>query len=409
MSKEFQNYAKVLHIVVNPYTHDSRVLRAAEAGRELFGGVYVYALHEKGLPLSELQSGVSVRRFHLRTRRLSKAVWVQGIKFCELMIRMIVSGVKLRPKLVHAHDLAGLIVGYPIAKLCGARLIYDSHEYWADIEGHSSFPGYLRRMLMRAEQVLARAADGVIAVSAGIAARLQQELRVPSVVVVRNVPEYWRVRNEELLLRKKLGIREQDIVFLYQGGIAEGRGVKELLLAYLSAEIQESTLVFMGDGPMVPELKSIWEQAKAPESVAFLPTVPQSELPKYTSDADIGLLPLLRLSQKLELSLPNKLFEYVQGGLAIIASDLTEIGAVMRKDKLGLLCPPGDIAALTSAMQRLGSSRQTVRIFKNAANAVRKKYCWEVERIKLLTMYQELLDIEPGKCVGDVTSPGEGG
>jgi glycosyltransferase involved in cell wall biosynthesis len=380
-----------LHIVLNSFENDSRVLRAATAGLEFFDDVHVFALHEEGLPLRAEQRGVSVQRFHLRSRRLSKIAWIQAIKYAELLARMLVSGAKLKPSLVHAHDVHGLIIGYCIARATSARLVYDSHEYWADVQGYRDLPRSFVRTFLGAQAYLSRRSDAVITVCNGIADRLRAEIGLSSVDVVRNTPEKWTLSDTDKRLRRDLGVSAETLLILYQGGLSSGRGVERLLDAYLQSAIADSSLVFMGNGTRAEELRARVAAAGAGDRVHVIDAVPPNVLPCYTSDADIGVLPLEPLCESYNLALPNKLFEYLQGGLAIISSDLPEIARVVREESVGCLYPYDSAARLAEAIKLLAGDPVLLRQYKSAAERCRDRYCWEAEKEQLLSVYRRIL------------------
>ena len=382
---------RVLHIVLNNFTHDSRVLRACETGLGFFGEVDVFALHAAGLPAKETQTGITVHRFRLWTRSWPKVVWIQLFKYVELFSRMIFDGLRLRPQVVHAHDLNALPMAFMIARMCRAKLIYDSHEYWADVEGYREFPHFLLSNILRAEKFLARRADRVVTVSQAIAEKLKADYGLKHVTVVRNMPRQWRVDRNRLLLRKSLHLDKDAIIFLYQGGIAMDRGVGLLFDAFRTVTVAGTWLVYLGDGPAVRELRQRTAAAAAP-NVLFHAGVTPEDLPRYTCDANVGVLPQLPVSQNSVMALPNKLFEYVQGGLALIGADLPEISKVIRDSRIGLTFTPGQVCDLAVAIETLASDHMLRQKYREMALIHAETLCWEKENLELVSMYRGLVE-----------------
>ena len=62
-----------------------------------------------------------------------------------------------------------------------------------------------------------------------------------------------------------------------------------------------------------------------------------------------------------ELVLPNKLFEYMMAGLAVVAPDLPVVGAFVEREGVGLTYPPGDTAAMGRAIRRLAEDPELLR------------------------------------------------
>src|SRR5215471_6028447 len=135
-----------LVLVLNNFTHDSRVLRQVEALGKRGYRVCVFALHDGCLLIQEQTTGYLVRRFKLATRSWQKNKLVQVIKYAECIVRMTCAGVGLSPRLVQANDLDTLPIGFMVAKLARAKLIYDSHELWSDPAGKANLPSWLFRI-----------------------------------------------------------------------------------------------------------------------------------------------------------------------------------------------------------------------------------------------------------------------
>jgi glycosyltransferase involved in cell wall biosynthesis len=66
----------------------------------------------------------------------------------------------------------------------------------------------------------------------------------------------------------------------------------------------------------------------------------------------VGLLFDRPLTRNAELSSPNKLFEYLMAGLAVVAPRLAGV-AFVEREQLGLLAEPNSPTALASALERL--------------------------------------------------------
>lgn len=374
---------RLLHVVVNDYANDNRVRRAAECGRDLGFDVTVFAMSGPGLPAEEVESGVAVRRFDLLSRPWSKSKPVQVVKYLELCARMVIAGIRLRPDMIHANDADGLPIGASIAAVTGARLLYDAHELWADPTRSRHTPRWLVKTQAAGERFFARRADACITVSDSIAVALAEKIGTEA-VVVRNVPERWPTAVERKL-RKAANIPAGKTVVLFQGVV---RGDSPLLLARAFRKIQgDVALVFLGSGPEVETIRA--ELADVSDRVHFLPFVAKQELPAYTSDADIGVHALAGGFLNHMWALPNKLFEYIQGHLALVVSDLPEMARIVAEHGVGLTFPPGDVDSLAEKLQLVVSDRALRERFRSASARAAQQLNWDVERLKLERLYRD--------------------
>jgi len=383
----------VMHLVLNQFVNDQRVLRAAKLSRR-FGETWVLALHRDGLSREEEQEGCRVRRFALRTRGLSRMPVVQLIKYAEATARMAAAAARLKPALVHAHDLNALPIGYLAARWCGARLVYDAHEYWRGASSMRRFPRWMRAVASGLEGVLARRTDAAITVSEPIADTLARELRIPRPVVVRNVPERPPDRDKAGEgpgpLRAALEIPAGTPVVLYQGGMSAFRGLFVLLEAFARVA-QPAVLVFLGDGPEAPALRARAAALGLGERVRFHPAVPAHDLHRWTRDATIGCCPTEGGFPNHDMALANKLFEYIQAGVPLLVSDLPAQAALVQRHGVGEVFPDGDVIALAACIDGMLADPERIARYRAASVVAARELHWGHEQEVLADLYQRLL------------------
>jgi len=374
----------ILHIVLNNYRNDNRVRRAAEVGLNLGFNVSVFALSDDKKTSITDESGVIVTRIFLKTRDFSKLKIIQLLKFIELLFRIIYLGKKINPKLVHAHDLDGLLIGFFVAKLTNSKLIYDSHEYWSDsgIFGKNKF---ILEFISFIENIFIKKADTVITVSDNIAHLIKEKYKVKLPFIVRNLPEKWP-SELNLRLRNELGISKSTTIILYQG-VINGEGVIDLAKAFKRINNFDIALVFLGNGEGVQYLKDNFNDSR----IYFHPSVIHSDLPNFTSDADIGVHSMVGTNLNRINALPNKLFEYIQGCLALVISDLPEMSKVVHNHKLGLTFKNGDVEDLSNSLIKVISDKKLMKDFKLASALCSQELNWEVEKNKLMKIYDEMI------------------
>jgi hypothetical protein len=120
-------------------------------------------------PAAAARSDVSRRRRltgAARARRTLAGIWfgLTAIKLARA----------IRPTIVHANDWNTMWAAIGVKLLVRARLVYDSHELWADRNGRWEW----RPWLMAAEALFVRVADAVIASSSGHADVLAKRYRI---------------------------------------------------------------------------------------------------------------------------------------------------------------------------------------------------------------------------------------
>jgi glycosyltransferase involved in cell wall biosynthesis len=228
--------------VLNAFTHDSRVLRSA--GLLLVTGTGLsFALHEELLP--EREEMASDRpTIPLENPGLVEAS-SRRYSHVECALRMVWRGVAERPRVVQAHDLEALPIGFLIARLARARLVYDSHELWEDVTSVREYPPLLLRLLLFLERFLARRADAVITVSEGIARRMARQMQIRQPAVVRNVP--W---SRSRTTRTSQPLRDAQLIHRFRSP-HQGRSVRlrrDILIDAMQHVVAPAVAVLLGTG-----------------------------------------------------------------------------------------------------------------------------------------------------------------
>jgi glycosyltransferase involved in cell wall biosynthesis len=296
-----------------------------------------------------------------------------------------------RPDVVHANDIATLIPGYFAARLSGAKLVYDTHEYAVGVPYRKAVWAWLAATI---ERLLIGRCDAVITVSDGIAERLQERYGLEQrPAVVRNVPDL-PPPGDAPDLREEMGIGSAPLV-LHQGAVAEGRGGGNLVRAV--AEMDSAHLLFLGaDGAFAEGLRDLGRGAGLDGRLHFHPPVPLTELLSYTTQADVGVSLLEDTCENHRLALPNKLFEYLAAGLPVVVSDLPEMSRLVGQRGVGWTTDPGDPADIASVLTLALEDRNDASLHERV-RAAAAELNWPHERSRLTGLYAALGQERRGK------------
>ena len=111
-------------------------------------------------------------------------------------------------------------------------------------------------------------------------------------------------------------------VFVYAGGVYEKYGVKRLVDAFCSAQLENTVLHIYGDGTYVNELKNV---CKNTSSVRYCGCVLNTELQAIESAADLLINPRFSDEEYTKYSFPSKTLEYLSSGTAVLSTKLKGI------------------------------------------------------------------------------------
>jgi glycosyltransferase involved in cell wall biosynthesis len=290
-----------------------------------------------------------------------------------------------RPDAVHAHDLPMLPPAWAAARLSGAALVYDSHEYQLGVAYHGRLARVLTRVLQR---LLVPRCDAVIVVSDAIAALMAARYG-GTPVVVGNLPELdWGRPVEVADLRATLGIGGEPLL-LAQGAVGDGRGAEQLVDAL--SLLDRGHAVFLGDfDPGWAEAVAARASALGVDDRVHLPgSVPVEALLAHTRQADVGLVLVDPSRASLRLAMPNKLFEYLVAGVPVVASEGTASADLVTALGAGWAAPYGDAHGLAAVLERALAACGDEALRGRLA-PLRERFTWEREKDSLLAVYHEL-------------------
>jgi len=162
------------------------------------------------------------------------------------------------------------------------------------------------------------------------------------------------VRGDLEAHRQRLSLPRR--IFLFVGRIVPGKGVFDLLQAYSAQSVEVRSqwgLVFVGNGPALPELQA--RAAKTP-NVYFAGFAQREQLAVYYGMADVFVLPTHSDVWGLVVN------EAMASKLPIIVSDAAGcVEDLVRDGCNGFKFSPGDVNQLTTAMKTVAEQTDRLR------------------------------------------------
>jgi len=142
-----------------------------------------------------------------------------------------------------------------------------------------------------------------------------------------------------------------------------------------------------------------WLESQIPnlwrDRVFIHPTVPNQELLSRISEHDIGLALEYSNIINRNLTITNKLFQYLQAGLAVIATDTAGQQEVLSQNpEVGRLIPSNHPLALAQAIKDLLQTPDNLKTAKlSSLQAAKEVFCWELEPEKIVQLANKALQI----------------
>ncbi len=368
----------------------TRVDRSARALAADGWDVVLIAIKDDETPAFEDRGDYVVHRVTLKARRLPKWPVVRVLRHVEAVWRTFARAYRENADVYNPRDAEPLLVSWLAAKLRRARLVYDSDELCLDRNKPITRKRWWRFAMFRYERFFCKRADAVITTDIGRAEIIARRYRIPTPVVVLNVPDrIEHVEPDEEF--RTAALKGASRLLIYQGVIIENRGIPELIEAM--RHIDDCALAIVGYGHRLDEYTALLAESGLTDRVTFFDAVPFARLMRYTAAADVGMIPLIASCLSYKYAAPNKLFEYMMVGLPVVVSDLPEMARVVNEERVGtLISDPTDPASIAEAVTRLLQGAESLdEMGRRARGAALERYNWDVERLRLLDVYRGLV------------------
>jgi glycosyltransferase involved in cell wall biosynthesis len=306
------------------------------------------------------------------------------------MIYGVFAVLTTRADVYHAHDITALPSCWVAAMLRRSALVFDAHELPL-VQPHIVQRRVVHGIGVRLLRLMMPRCTATITVSPPLIAEMQHLYGGPAAHVVRNLPVYQQSRGGDRL-RQRLGLNAGTRIALYQGGIQASRSLDILVHAarYLDPNI---VIVMMGDGPLTNTLERMIAEEGVGDRVKMIPAVPYGELLSWTASADLGLLvERPDYSTSVKFSLPNKTFEYLMAGLPVLTSDMVAVVDTILTYAAGDVIRTLEPEAVAHKIGAMLADRDAwARMHENALAAGRNDLCWEVEKGRIVALYDQIL------------------
>jgi glycosyltransferase involved in cell wall biosynthesis len=117
----------------------------------------------------------------------------------------------------------------------------------------------------------------------------------------------------------------------------------------------------IGEGPLDQELREQIAQLDLQDCVALLGPKPQHEIREHLAAATAFVLPSVIDPDGGMDNLPTVIMEAMAAGLPVVSTSIGGIPEMVIESETGFLVPPGDVAALAGAIEKVVSDRPLAR------------------------------------------------
>ncbi len=268
------------------------------------------------------------------------------------------------------------IMGSPITQWQGSRLTL----YLARFDELMAFKLPTRALIVTDDSTIS--ADDI-----------QQHLNIPQ-------ERIWMFRNgidkhtfqqtaDKRALRQALSLSQDAKIVLWVSQLVNWKHPERLLRALptIMAQVPETRVLILGDGPTRSELEMLAQQLEIGEAVRFDGFVSRDKLPAYFHAADI-------FTAFYDYgNIGNSLLEAMLSGLPVVALDNGHTADMVRRGETGLLVDPNHLQAIPNALLTLLQDDDLrTQMGQNAARfADEQLFTWEERIDNEIAMIEERL------------------
>ena len=368
--------ATVIVSVISDFVTDQRVHRSSQTLHEMgFDVLLTGTKKNNSLPLT-------ARSY--KTKRFTMLFQKGFLFYAEWNIRLFFFLLFKRADILLANDLDTLPANFLASKCRRSVLVYDTHEYFTEMAELYNRP-FVKKIWRRIENYLFPKVRYILTVNNSIALLYKQKFN-KELVVVRNIPATGNSSDDTA----NFSFPSNKKILLVQGaGLNENRGMEELIqsLQLISGDF---ILVIAGSGLLIGQLKQLAE-GELNKRIFFTGLLTPKQLKQLTKTAWCGFSLDKPININQQASLPNKLFDYIAAGIPVIASNITEVAAIVNEYKVGKIINAVTPQAIAAAVNSLAAETELYQQYKSNTTTVAKQLNWDNEKTILQNLFTKVV------------------
>jgi glycosyltransferase involved in cell wall biosynthesis len=392
--------------VVNALARGGQKVVALQLGRQ---AVISPKVEQVDVPLGFISAYPYELNFHIRHRRFVRT----AAKYLR----------NLKPNYIYQRYCSNDLTGPLLRRRTHIPLVmeFNGSEVWIQKNWGRAFR--FERSAEMIERANLRAADLVVVVSDEIKKQVEANgVSSDRILVHPNCvdPTVFDPKNftaeQKSAMRRRLEVPQDALLFTFVGTFGRWHGTDALAKAIkLAVDQNEVALrntrahfLYIGDGPLASVTREILRESKYRNFVTFAGPILANDIPLALAASDVLMSPHVPNDDGSPFfGSPTKLFEYMAMAKPIIASDLEQIGQILRGWMPGtdylprdgsitaaaMLVRPGDPAELAGAIFDVAAMPEDRRneLGLAARNLATKLYTWDSYAERLITTLQQRL------------------
>lgn len=299
--------------------------------------------------------------------------------YAELNIRIFFTLLFKRLDIIWANDLDTLLGCFIVGKLRRKPIIFDSHEMFCQVAELQDNPK-AQKVWLCLEKFMLPKLKYVITVCNPIKDYFKNKYNIEA-KVVRNIP----LQNTETEV-KNFPMKEKIIV--WQGATNIDRSLEDIVLAMKDIDAK---LYIMGSGDVIKDLEKIVLDNNLKNKVVLTGRLTFEQMMSYTKRASVGLSLDRPTNENYRISLPNKIFEYINTATPIVCTPLPEIKNIVEKYNVGCFINEPTKENISKTLNSILNNNELLQTFSNNSIIAQKELSWENEQETIFDMLKQII------------------
>lgn len=279
--------------------------------------------------------------------------------------------------LIVVEDLQLLPLAFAIK--ADAKILFDAREYYPKQRENSIF----FRLFEQVERIrlcsqYLKLCDKVITVSPGLASEYLKVFDVTA-DIIRSTPHFREMR--------PTSTAKHTVRMVHHGLARENRKLSNMIDIVKLLD-NRYTLDFYLEGSK-RHIDYLKKYAEDEIRVTFHDPVPLQKIVPMLNTYDIGIFFSEPTTFNLRYSLPNKLFEYIQGRLAVAISPSPDMAALVREYNCGVVCDEFTVKSMADALNKL--TAENIDNYKRNSDTAAQHLCYEKEMLKYAEIIRDIV------------------
>lgn len=291
-------------------------------------------------------------------------------------------------QIYHLHDPELLPLALKLKKR-GKKVIFDSHEYYSEqLKEKNYLPKIIRKIITFTytlyERYIFKRIDSVIYPCTLNYAKSTNQIKAKRITYLNNVP-----RLEDYYFEYEERKFNEDTYLCYAGTLSYDRG----LIQMIKAAYEANSKLHLSGRFSPPSLYKDITRLIEFSSVQYHGYLAKNQVLSIYKKSSIGINILLDKGQySITNNLSTKVYEYMAMGLPVILTETEYSKLILKEYPFGISVDPKNIEEIVNAIEYLKKNPDIAsKMSKFGRKAILEKYNWELEEIKLITLYNDLL------------------